>query len=156
MLEDLDEPSIVIHLLYSRLFWLCLAGLFNANYLYRYFRGLLILRAFRQSVRFSPRVFGGKVLRTDKDQIPLPQDTADDPNLGKGITSAALPIADGKSITVDLPRASHLIDDRYYNGPGYLLCFYPIAGEIAEGKEWSYAIEITVGQAEVTRSTPSR
>ena len=30
----------------------------------------LRLRAFRQSVRFSPRVFGGKVIDTDKEQIP--------------------------------------------------------------------------------------
>ena len=108
------------------------------------------LRAFRQSVRFSPRIFGGKVMNTGKDQISLPQDTADDPNLAKGITSATLPIDDGESITVDLPQASHLIDDRYYNGSGYLLCFYPIAGEVAEGRQWSYTVEIEVGRG--TRS----
>ncbi|NQT17974.1 MAG: hypothetical protein HQ582_34805 [Planctomycetes bacterium] len=110
----------------------------------------LQLRAFRQSVRFSPRVFGGRVMSTATDRVHLPQDPADDPNLAKGITSATLPIHDGQSITIDLPLAAHLIDDRYYNGSGYLLAFYPIAGEVAEGRQWSYTIEIAVG-----RATPS-
>ncbi len=111
------------------------------------------LRAFRQSVRFSPRVFGGKVMNSGKEQISLPQDTADDPNLAKGIASATLPIDDSESITVDLPQASQLIDDRYYNGSGYLLCFYPIAGEVAQGRTWSYTVEITINRSEAARST---
>jgi hypothetical protein len=87
-------------------------------------------------------------MNTDQDPITLPRETADDPNLAKGITSAVLPIDDDESITVDLPQASHLIDDRYYHGPGYLLAFYPIAGKVAEGSEWSYTIEITLGGLE--------
>ena len=111
------------------------------------------LRAFRQSVRFSPRVFGGMVMNTGKDQICLPEDAADDPNLATGITTATLPIDDRESITVDLPQASQLIDDRYYNGSGYLLIFYPIAGEVAEGRRWSYTVEIAVNRSEAVRST---
>ncbi len=111
----------------------------------------LQLRAFRQAARFSPRVFGGKVMNTDEERISLPQGTADDPNLANNVTSATLPIDAGQSITVDLPQAAHLIDDRYYNGSGYLLAFYPIAGEIAEGKQWSYTVNIEIGRT--TRST---
>ena len=104
----------------------------------------LQLRAFRQSVRFSPRVFGGKVMRTGTDRVSLPQVTPDDPNLATAITSAILPFGDEQSITIHLPQPGQLIDDRSYNGPGYLLAFYPIAGEVAEGKEWSYTVEIVV------------
>lgn len=89
-------------------------------------------------------------MSTATDRVHLQQDPADDPNLAKGITSATLPIGNGQSITIDLPQAADLIDDRYYNGSGYLLAFYPIAGEVAEGRQWSYTIEIAVG-----RATPS-
>ncbi len=112
----------------------------------------LHLRAFRQSVRFSPRVFGGKVMTTDTGPVPLPHAAADDPNLAKAVTSATLPIDDAQSITVRLPQAAHLIDDRYYHGPGYLLAFYPAAGEIPEGKEWSYSVEIVHNCGESVRS----
>ena len=108
----------------------------------------LQLRAFRQSVRFSPRVFGGTVLRTGDDHVLLPNELAESPDLAKGIRSATLPIGDGRSITIRLPQAGHLVDDRHYNGSGYLLAFYPIAGEIADGKEWSYSIKIVLDHAE--------
>jgi len=55
-----------------------------------------------------------------------------------------LPIGDNKSLTIRLPQDAHLIDDRHYNGSSYLLAFYPIAGEIEEGREWSYSIEISL------------
>jgi len=104
----------------------------------------LRLRAFRQCVRFSPRVFGGKVMSTGAEHVTLPQATTDDPNLASAITSATLPFGDRQTITIRLPQAGHLIDDRYYNGPGYLLAFYPIAEKVAEGKEWSYTVEIVL------------
>lgn len=107
----------------------------------------LRLRAFRQSVRFSPRVFAGTTLRADESKVLLPKEVAEDPNLSNGITSATLPIGDGMSLTIRLPQAAHLVDDRYYNGPGYLLAFYPIAGEIPEGKEWSCSVEIAYERA---------
>lgn len=50
-------------------------------------------------------------------------------------------------MTIRLPQSGHLVDGRYYNGPGYLLAFYPIAGTIAEGREWSYKIETCYGFA---------
>lgn len=107
-------------------------------------RTQLQLRAFRQCVRFSPRVFGGKVINTDTEHVFLPQAVADDANLASAITSATLPFGDRQSIMVRLPQAGHLIDDRYYDGPGYLLAFYPIAGQVAEGREWSYTVEIVL------------
>ena len=75
------------------------------------------------------------------------------PNLANGITSATLPIGDGKSLTIRLPQDGHLVDDRHYNGSGYLLAFYPIGGEIAEGREWSYSIEIVHNREQPERST---
>ena len=108
----------------------------------------LQLRAFRQSVRFSPRLFGGTRLRTSEDEVLLPKEVADDPNLANGITAATLSIPESKSLTIRLPQTGHLVDDRYYNGSGYLLAFYPIAGEIADGTEWSYKIEINRSDAE--------
>jgi len=107
----------------------------------------LELRAFRQCVRFSPRVFGGKTGGTGAEQVLLPQATPENPNLANAVNSATFPFADGKSITVRLPQAGQLIDDRYYNGPGYLLAFYPIAGKVAEGREWSYTVEIAIDDA---------
>jgi hypothetical protein len=112
----------------------------------------LQLRAFRQSVRFSPRLFGGKVMSTGTDPVPLPQAVADDPNLAKAVTSATLPIDDVQSITVRLPQAGHLVDDRYYNGPGYLLAFYPIAGEVLRDRQWSYSVEIVLNHGQSSRS----
>ena len=64
--------------------------------------------------------------------------------------AATLPIDDTKAITIRLPQSAQLIDDRHYNGSGYLLAFYPIAGEVTEGRQWSYTVEIEVGQT--TRS----
>ena len=104
----------------------------------------LQLKAFRQSVRFPPRVFGGTVLRSGENEVLLPKEMAESPDLANEITSATLPIGDSRSITIRLPQGAHLIDDRHYNGSGYLLAFYPIAGEIAKGREWSYKIEIVV------------
>ncbi len=102
----------------------------------------LHVKAFRQSVCVPPRLFGGRAMSTDTDPVHLPQDMAGDPYLARNITSARLPIGDGQSLAVRLPQAAHLIDDRHYGGPGYLLAFYPVADEIAAGREWSYAIEI--------------
>ncbi len=106
----------------------------------------LQLRAFRQSVRLMPRVFGGKMLYAGGREILLPAEVAKDPNLGNKIISATLPVADDASITIRLPQDAQLIDDRCYNGSGYLLAFYPIGGDILEGREWSYSIEICYEQ----------
>ncbi len=112
----------------------------------------LQLRAFRQSVRFSPREFGGKVLTAGDNGVHLPQTTPDDPNLAQSVTLATLPIADQHALTIRLPQTGHLIDDRYYHGAGYLLAFYPISGAVPQGQEWSYSIEITCDHAEAARS----
>ncbi len=104
----------------------------------------LQLRAFRQSIRFSPRSFAGTKLRTGDNEVLLPKKVPKDPNLANRITTATLPIGDNKSLTIRLPQDAHLIDDRHYNGSSYLLAFYPIAGEIEEGREWSYSIEISL------------
>jgi hypothetical protein len=91
--------------------------------------------------------------RTDRDEVLLPKEVAESPDLAKGITVATLPIEDGGSITIRLPRAGHLIDDRHYNGSAYLLAFYPIGGEIPEGREWSYSVEIVHNREQPERST---
>jgi hypothetical protein len=123
----------------------------SVNYRWRA-QTALELRAFRQSVRFSPRVFGGKDMITDTDRVHLPIAIADDATLAKTVTSAMLPIGDRQTLTVRLSQAGHLLDDRYYKGPGYLLAFYPIAGEVKEGHEWSYSIEIVRDRGESARS----
>jgi hypothetical protein len=108
----------------------------------------LALRAFRQNVRLPPRLFAGTKLRADDNQVLLPQEMADSPDLANGIHSATLPIGEHKSLTIRLPHSAHLVDDRHYNGSGYLLAFYPIAGGVEAGREWSYAIEILIDPAD--------
>lgn len=104
----------------------------------------LQVKAFRQSLRFSPRLFGGTVLRAGSEEIRLPELVAESPELARGITAARLPIGNDRSMTIRLPQATHLVDDRHYNGSSYLLAFYPIAGAIAAGREWSYTIEVAL------------
>jgi hypothetical protein len=64
------------------------------------------------------------------------------------ITSIELPIGDRSSLSIQLPRSGHRVDDRCSNGPGYLLAFYPVGGEIPAGREASCAVEL-----EIDRST---
>lgn len=99
------------------------------------------LRSFRHAIRFSAAKLGGRTLETDQGKVHLPLDTPAKPNLAHGIKTLQVPGAHGSSLSIQLPQPAMLIDDRCYNGSGYLLMFHPVANEIAQGHTWEYRIK---------------
>lgn len=104
----------------------------------------LQIRAFRQAIDLSPRRFGGTTFKWGDGKITLPQDVPEEPNLASGIRAASLSIDNERRLSIKLPQESQLLDNRCYRGSDYLLNFYPVAGEVPAGKQWSYSLVFAV------------
>lgn len=101
----------------------------------------LKLHAFRQAIYLSPRTLGGRTIQSPQGPVALPKVVADPPNLAKELASVTLPSGDQTAITIRLPQPAILVDDRFYNGRGYLLALHSAAGSVDDGQEWSYTLE---------------
>lgn len=75
--------------------------------------------------------------------LALPADKGDESELARDLQEVTFRGLAGAALRITLPHRGHLLDDRHYGASGYLLSFYPVAGDIAAGAEWSYQVRLS-------------
>ena len=103
----------------------------------------LHLRAFRQAIRLPVGTFGGGTVLHRGTALALPADKGDESELARDLQEVTFRGLAGAALRITLPHRGHLLDDRHYGASGYLLSFYPVAGDIAAGAEWSYQVRLS-------------
>ncbi len=97
--------------------------------------------SWRERLTLPPATWAGGTWQAGGQEGSFSKVLADPPQLAEDFRKVKLTTASGLELEVAFSGEAWLVDERFWNAPGFLLGLQPFTGEVSEGQEWDYTVK---------------